>query len=242
MLAIRRLIMPTSHTTLPLYCACLISGLAIGAAAPAQGDVVLHAETRSSAGSGPARVVSHLWLDSERIRMEFEDPAKPGATAIAIFRGDRQLIWTLDSQARSYVQLDRAELARLGERVKQAEQEMRARLPELPPDKRAQAELMLEQMSPGAPVPSEEIVATKQTLEIGGVTCTLHELRIADRRVGEAWAAPWSEVAIDLSDLSALEKLSEFQREMMATLGNAGRATFGGQPFDLLIGFPAFRC
>ena len=93
----------------------LTLGLALGllgavGTMSARADLLLETETRLPAGPADAVRRGRIWLDAERIRLEFSDPSRPGEVATVIFRGDRDLYWALDAASRSYVQIDRAEV------------------------------------------------------------------------------------------------------------------------------------
>lgn len=210
--------------------------------APAAADILLETETRFPESAPEAVRRGRIWLDASRIRLEFEDPSRPGASATVIFRGDRDLYWALDAEARAYVQIDRAEVSALGERVARARREMTERLDELPPEQRAAVEQMLQDMQPAEPADEvERVVPTEVRGEIDGLPARLHRMMLGDVLAGEIWTTSWKHVGASRRDFRAFKQLASFQRELLASLGRSAGAAFGGEPFELfdrLDGYP----
>ena len=79
-------------------------------ALPARAGVHINTETtHPGAGVAGKRVRSgDIWLDGDRLKMTFI--ARSKLAARVIFRGDRGLLWALDDEHRTFVQVDQEEV------------------------------------------------------------------------------------------------------------------------------------
>jgi hypothetical protein len=224
-------------------CALLLGALGL-LLTPLAGSADVTFRTQTTDALRPTALVrGTIWVDATGLRMEFASREAPGQTSVLIFRADRSLYWTLDPATRSYVEIDRAGLEQLGERVKQARAEMRARLESLPPEQREQVEEMLGDMlaMETSTASEEELVPTDVREEVDGTATRRFDLALQSEVVGAVWVAEWSTLGIAQSDLAVFAKLAEFQRNMMQSLSSAAGAGFGSQPlevFDRVPGFP----
>jgi hypothetical protein len=232
------------HPSLFRVCALLISCalVCVGAPALAAADVLMTSETRSGGEQERVSGRGRFWLGSDRMRMEFEDDGRAGQTATVIFRADLGLYWALDSANRRYVQIDRVAMQQLGERVRRARSEMAGRLEDLPPEQRSMVEKMMTGMAPpAASTLTEELRRTDRTKAIRGHTARRYDLLLGDEIVGAIWMTDWQGIGIAARDFAVFAKLAKFQQELLASLGQAAGAAFGGQPFELfdrLDGYP----
>jgi hypothetical protein len=212
------------------------------AALPASADVTFRTQTTDSLR--PAALMrGTVWLDDTSLRMEFARRDAPGRTSVVIFRSDRSLYWTLDPITRTYVEIDRAELERLGKRVRQARSEMQARLETLPPEQREKVAAMLEDMRAmeTSTVSQEKLVPTDARETIDGHAARRYDLVLQTEVVGAVWVAEWAALELEAKDVAVFEKLAHFQNELIQTLGASAGAVFGSQPLDIferVNGFP----
>jgi hypothetical protein len=224
----------------PTAAIALLAALAL-LAPPSAADLLLTTETRKRPGAGEIQRRGRIWLADDRIRLELTDTAT-GEHATVIFRGDLGLYWALDPAHERYLQIDRATMAHLGERVRATRREMAAKLEQMSPADRARAEAMLADLMPPAAAPRRERVrATGEHATVSGLETRRSELLAGERIVGEAFWAPFAAVGIEREQLSVFGALAAFQRDLMQTLGGAAGAHFGGEPFELfeqLDGYP----
>jgi hypothetical protein len=212
--------------------------------APLTGSADVTFRTQTTDSLRPSALVrGTIWADATSMRMEFATRDAPGQTSVLIFRADRSLYWTIDPATRSYMEIDRAGLQQLGERVKQTRAEMRARLESLPPEQRKQVEAMLgDMLSMETSTASEEkLVPTDVREQIDGTDTRRFDLALQTEVVGAVWVAEWSALGLAESDLAVFSKLAEFQRDMMQSLSGAAGTGFGSEPleiFDRVPGFP----
>jgi hypothetical protein len=231
---------PHIHQLTLLLLACALPYVAL--AAPVRADVLLTTETRIPGEAERAGPSGRIWLGPDRMRLEFEQADLPGRTAILIFRADLGLYWALDPDQQSYVQIDRETMQRLGERVRQARSEMAARLDTLPVEQREMVEKMIAGMTPpAASTLRETLRPTDRTQQMDGHPARHAEMLLGEEVVGDVWTTSWSGMGIDREDFAVFTELAAFQRELIASLGQAAGAALGGEPFevfDQLDGYP----
>jgi hypothetical protein len=95
--------------------------------------------------SGGADSTSQVQIDRTRMRTEMADPS--GSKQVLVFDGDRQVLLMINQERKSYSEITKAEVERLGGQM----QDMMAKMP---PEMRAKMEAMMKGrgMSAGAPV------------------------------------------------------------------------------------------
>ena len=204
----------------------------------AHADWSMETQTRIDDPSGQAQIRSgRLTFDANHLRMEFSEGPELSARqrTLVLFDAEKQTVRAVDEARRSYVQLDRTEIAALAERVARARAEMEARLPSLQPEEQAIVRQMIRDMSPGTPStdPVERLVPREETRLIAEQEATLHDLMIEDRLVGEVWVAPVSAFGMKPDDLAVFGAFSGFQNTLIERIGVMAARSFGGEPLAL---------
>lgn len=218
----------------------------LGLGAGARADWQLDTRTSVEGASGPpTQRVGRLIFDPTHLRMEFGTGAAlgPGPRTVVLFDAESKVLRAVDDDARSYVQLDRAEIELLARRVAEVRREMQSALPALPPEEQAAVRQMIEDMRPDphAARPKERVVAQTETRPIDAHAATLHDLMLEDRLVGEVWVAPLGDFGLQRSDLAVFEAFSRFQSELIQQLGVSAAQHLGAEPlalFERVDGLP----
>jgi hypothetical protein len=205
-------------------------------------DLLLTTETRDISAGPDAGLGSRIWLAEDRIRMEFAGTGAGGRRATVIYRADRSVYWVLDDSSRSYIQIDRETINKLGQRVREARHEMTAQLETMSPQQRTQAEAMLSQMLPPEEAPKRETLrATPEHKRIDEYDAQRSELLLDGRVVGDVFLVPLEALALKPEQLQVFAHLSAFQRELFLILGQSAQAAFSNAPFEIFErtdGFP----
>jgi hypothetical protein len=140
-----------------------------------------------------------------------------------IFRGDRELMWFIDHEDKTYRQVDRAAIDAFSKQMNQAMAQMKEQLAGLPPEQRAMVEQNMPGMMPAAAKapPKVEYRKTSETKSISGFDCTKYE-RVIDGRV-EAflWVAPNAVLGLSADDQAVFSKMAEFTQRMLSSMGPA---------------------
>lgn len=196
-----------------------------------------------AAAQPPANVTrsGRILLDGEnRVRMEIAKPSPTGdAKSVMIYRGDREVVWTVDDKRRTYTEVDRARMTALRDQSSAAREKMRAELDKMPPEKRAQMSRMLAAADAKEPERGPPTIkSTGRSDKIGGLACQEVEVSRGDVKESEICVADWKAAGVTKADLAAIRKLGTFQDE---TLGGMQARREGGNAlelFDSLDGLP----
>jgi hypothetical protein len=184
----------------------------------------------------PGRIL----LDGDRVRMEVEKPSPKGdAKNVMIYRGDRELMWTVDDKRRTYTEVDRARMNALRDESRAAREKMRAEIAKMPPDKRDQMTRML--AAADAKEPQRDpptIKSTGRSDTIGGLACREVEVSRGGVKVSEICVADWKTAGVTKADLTAIRKVGTFQDETLGGLQARGDGGNMLELFDSLDGLP----
>ncbi len=114
------------------------------------------------------------------------------------------------------MQLDRKTLAAFAEQMKTAKANLDAQLSTLPADQRAMVEQSMKGMlGDGAELPAMEYRATQEKKTIGGFNCQRHDILEEGVKSGEIWAAPYSAVELEPTDVQAITGMIDFFMEYL---------------------------
>jgi len=203
--------------------AIVLSALLLARVASA--DVILKMRETTDLGSKKPKVSTGSWvLGADRLAIRWDDPSAAGHSEF-IFRGDKELIWVVDDQTKSYEQIDKAFIDQMSAQVTAAKAEMQARIDALPADQRAQAEEMMKKYAGGM---QDAVAAMKpeyrkmpESKVINGHACTKVDVYSGDDLTAHAWVAPYADLGLAEKDGAVFEKMSEFVARLtgpMATL------------------------
>ncbi|MCG8589366.1 MAG: hypothetical protein MJE66_08740 [Proteobacteria bacterium] len=209
----------------------------IAVAAGARAGVELRIEASRVGDDTPARV-RRLWIEGRRLRLDplpGDASAHPGGL---LYDGDDQRLWLLDGEAERALELDRASVDALAERLASARREVETRLAALPPSQRAAARRVLPSRGER---PALTLAHTAAEREIDARPATRVDLLRGDEKVGEIWVVPWRHAPVRRRPVRALASLAAFARYAAERLGGRSpleRAPVPFEVFDRLDGWP----
>ena len=184
-----------------LCSAALVAALA----AAAQADVVMVMETKNMAADAGAPATQEMTIAPDKLAGRIRSG---GQEQQMIFRGDKKLLWMIDSAGKSYMELTQSGLTAMGEQVNAA---MNERLAQLPADQRVQAEAMLKaRLGEGAAATVIDAKNTGERKTVEGHACTKWDLFRDGQKSGEAWVAPRSEFKVTPADFQIFASLVQF--------------------------------
>jgi hypothetical protein len=176
-----------------------------------------------------------ILLDGNRVRMEMT--RQDGSDAVLIFRGDRNVLWSVNEKRRTYTEVDRARMQEMVAQSDAARKQMEKEFDKVPPEKRAE---MLRMLAQGAPKKKREpptIKPTGRTDKVGGIPCHEVEVLRSDEKLREVCVADWKAAGIAKSDLGALHDLNGFEDDTVGAMG--GRTQDDAlELFEQLDGLP----
>ncbi len=164
----------------------------------------------------------------------------PGSQPDMIYRGDQRLVWIVDHDRKSYIQMDRETMQQMANQFAGVYAELEARLAKLPPEQRAQAERMFKDRLPQATEtpPRGELINTGEPQTINGYQCIKYEFYLNGVQDSELWVTRSSELNFS-SMAELLESMGEFYSGLTRNLpGGAESADFDFEIFGQLDGFP----
>jgi Domain of unknown function (DUF4412) len=198
-----------------------------------------------------AKMKSTLYVDGGKIRVESTMP--DGKKTIMIFDGDKQVLWMIQPDQNSYMEMTAATVesisqmaggAGAGAQMAQAQQKMQEAMANMTPEQRAMMEKAMAGrggamggMPGGAPAAPRTITFQPKggTDHVGRFTCTLYAELTNGQRSAEICAASSDQIQFKEADLRAFKALQKFM-EPMAKMGN--RSGFSAPSIEQLHGFP----
>ncbi len=219
-----------------LLCSVLVVAVVVPRLARA--GVELTTEVTIPGGKPDAPRPGRMLLDGDRVRMELTRAATPEAKTVMIYRGDRNLVWSLDDKRRTYSEIDGARMQAMRQRSEGARERMRGELEKLPPDKRAQMQRMLAAAdTANATRQPPTVKETGRSDKVGTLACHEVEVSRAGAKESEICVADWKTAGVTKEDLAPVRKLGAFQD---SAAGPQGRSQGGDilELFDALDGLP----
>jgi len=204
-------------------------------ATPAFAGVEMATEIIDLAGGGAnAPRQARMIADKDQLRMD------RAQGRVLIFRGDRNLAWTIDTHTSTYVEIDRGTMQQMRGQVDAARGQVTAELDKLPPEQRAQVEKMTGGAATGgaapAAVPTREaprVIPSGKTDTVGGISCREVEVTRGKEKESEICVADWAAAGIAKADLEGFRKLVAFQEEMTRGIGISSESADGEQALAL---------
>ena len=218
--------------------------VSLALAAPVSAEDVMRVEVQFlDAVRGDATQHALLTIAPNKLRIDqFTNLGDPAQHTL-IYRGDRDVIYSLDQGDRAYIEVDRTLITTLGRELQAARREMEALLRRLPDDQRKSGERII-----GLEITDEDGKARAalkvrdegQTVKRLGRPCRKVSMWRGDIQVSAACVVPWRSVGIGPRDLDVFRQLANFQREIMGAGGLTPLEVVPDQPLDLLVQFDGF--
>ncbi|MFO0687940.1 MAG: hypothetical protein U0900_04490 [Myxococcota bacterium] len=236
---------------LPGRSCSLVAGLAIatalvaGGAGAARAEQGLRVELEFFEGDGeaPTRFATVL-ASGRRVRIEQRTPGAAAATAPTfIYRGDRDRLYSIADEARSYVELEPMLLSLLAGQTRVARREVSGSLEGLPRDQqRAVGHLLgVDTIDPKRPEDPLVFTRTGEEDQVAGIPCRRVELARSNRLLAKGCVADWATVGLTAADVEVFRSLAAFVREAAGSHAPIPVELVPGQPLDLVVqlgGFP----
>jgi hypothetical protein len=150
---------------------------------------------------------STMYIEKDRLRM---DQSGEGQNHVIIFRGDKNVFWTIDHDKKSYFEMTQDDVRKMKAKMDDMQKMMMEQMKNMPAEQRK----MMEQMMPSS-VPTKEKVKTKYQKKASGVkigkwNCT-HYLGYKEDEISEEiWVADWKQIGVDKSELKVLNNMGKF--------------------------------
>jgi Domain of unknown function (DUF4412) len=179
-------------------------------------------------------------IQIERDRMRAETTGQAGEKQTVVFDGVKQVLWLINNDKKTYSEMTKADVDRLGGQMSDAMARMQDQLKSLPPEQRAQVEAMMKGRGmpgmAGAQPPKTEYRRTG-TDKVGSWTCDKYEGSQNNQKVSELCTVDPKTLGFAMADFQVTKQLMEFFRklapqgaERMFAIGTPEDQGFSGIP------------
>jgi hypothetical protein len=204
-----RALVPRALSVLPglsLVAAMLLTG-------PLQAaDGVLIVQ-KTTVGDTPR--TSQIQIEQNRMRAEVD--AGGGARRVVIFDGAKQVLWILDDDRKTYNEMTKADVDRLGGQVQDVMAQVQAQLANMPPAQRAQIEALMKGRGiPGSAAPAPKTEYRKAgTDKVGKWTCDKYEAFQNNQKTSELCTVDPAILGFSLADFEVSRQLGDFFKKVV---------------------------
>jgi hypothetical protein len=195
----------------------LLVTAALLCAAPAWADLTM----KMSFGSPDSKVRSKgtTYATADKLAMLWEPGGEMKAGSHMVFDANKQTMWVIDDEEKSYMALDKATMEQMGQQMEAGMAKMKEMLAQMPPEQRAMMEKKMGGMMGGpAKPPEQKYIKTAETKTINGFPCTRYDVRSTEKLSGRLWVTPYSQVKITPADMTVFLKMAEFFKAMAGPL------------------------
>lgn len=192
------------------FIAFMVSGLLIACWA----GLIVDLETKNLKEKKSVQTMK-MYISGEKINMEHHTEEHKGST---IFRGDKDLFWTIDHQNKEYTEVTKEMMKKMGQSMNAAFKQMEEQMANLPPEQRAMMEQMMKgQMQTVSQASSEPTIFKKtgEKKKISGYSCTKYELYRGKEKAREMWMTDWKNIKNGKEALAAFKAMSHFFKSLI---------------------------
>jgi len=175
-------------------------GLAAGVTTGANGVIIT-----AKAVSGGKTETHQIQLDADHLR------ADTGDSKVVIFDGARQVLEIVNTDQKTYRELTKADVDRLGEQVSGAMAQMQSQMANLPPEQRARIEAMMKGrgVNPAANAAKPEY-RRAGTDKVGKWTCDKYDVYQNGQKEGDVCTVSPSALGLSDTDFAVTRQMQTF--------------------------------
>jgi Domain of unknown function (DUF4412) len=221
--------------SIPAVRAALVAALCLAASPLQAADGVLIVEKTTSAGKTQTNQIQ-----IEKDRMRAETAGQAGEKQTIVFDGVKQVLWIINDARKSYNEMTKADIDRIGGQMSEAMSRMQEQLKGLPPEQRAQIEAMMKGRGmPGADAAPAPKTAYRKTGtdKVATWTCDKYEGTQNSQKVSELCTVEPAAIGFTMADFQVTKQLMEFFRKLapqgadrMFAVGTPEEQGFSGVP------------
>jgi hypothetical protein len=171
-------------------------------AAPAIGQSAdgIFMTQRVTSGGEPITVQVHI--DATRMRTEMVGPN--GATNVTIFDGGKQVLYIIDPARKTYTEMTKADVDRVGAQLQGATADIQSQLEKLPPAQRADIQAMMKGVE----------LRRTGTDKAGRWTCDKYDVILAGQKIGERCTVNLAVLGFTAMDFGVMGQMGAFYSAM----------------------------
>jgi hypothetical protein len=215
----------------------LLSAFVLGALSPSTAraaDGVLLVQSISD-GAKTTATSSQVQMEPNRIRAEVHDG--DGRRQVVIFDAVNEVLYIVDAARKSYIELTKADAAKMGSMMSGAMAMMQQQMANLPPAQRAMLEQqMAGMMGGGATAVARPTYKRNGVGKAGERACDRYDGYTAGQKTSEICTVAPEALGFALADFAVLNKLSDFVRTIMPQM--ADQIVGVGSPEQGFSGLP----
>jgi hypothetical protein len=169
-------------------------------------------------GASTTATSSQVHLEPNRIRTEVHDG--DGRRQVIIFNGTTEVLYIVDPARKSYIEMTKADAAKMGSMMSGAMAMMQQQMANLPPAQRAMMEQKMAGMMGGATSVARPEYKRVGTGKVADRTCDRYDGYTAGQKTSEICTVSPEALGFSLADFGVLGKLSDFVRTIMPQMGD----------------------
>jgi hypothetical protein len=156
--------------------------------------------------SGGAPLTVQVQIEPTRMRTEMAGP--DGVMNVTIFDGGKQVLYIVDPARKTYVEMTKADVDRLGAQMQGAMAQMQSQLEKLPPAQRAQMEAMMK-----GKVNAVALQPTGSD-KVGRWTCDKYDVTQGGQKIGEVCNVNPKTLGFGAADFDVMRQMGAFYSAM----------------------------
>ncbi|MFQ5580802.1 MAG: hypothetical protein ACE5FZ_09320 [Nitrospiria bacterium] len=177
----------------------------VTSASAASAGLVLRFEAKKPTGE-PSRAVTFM-LEGQKLRVE------DSRGGIMIFDGDQQRLWTINSDNKTYSEVNDSDISRIRDMREKMKRRIEKQMERLPPEQQMELKGMLKQMSQGTTEPPRELTfkenGTKRKTK-DGFSCRPFRVMEKGLPIEEICFIVWAKSGFSLEDFQAFDAYERF--------------------------------
>lgn len=189
------------------------------------------------ATSGTSTRTGQIQIEPQRMRAEVTDGQ--GRVQVVIFDGAKQVMWMVDPANKTYREMTKGDVERMGGQLNAAMAQLQEQLKSMPPAQRAQIEAA---MKGRGLTPAKTEYRRAGTDKVGKWTCTKYEGYEDGQKTSELCTVDPKDLGFAPSDFAVTRQMAEFFRGVMPqnaqvlSLGTTEDQGFSGIPIRRIVG------
>jgi hypothetical protein len=225
--------MPGMKTLVSLGCALLVTA---GTAQAASGILIVQKTT-----SGGAVKTHQIQIEPTRMRAESVGPN--GGTSALVFDGDKQVLYMIDVDKKTYSEMTKADVDKLATQLSGAMAMLQQQMANLSPEQRAQTEAMMKgrglASAAAAPKPHYRKAGTDV---VGKWKCDKYERYEGEEKTSQICTVDPKTLGFSASDFAVTRQLADFFSKIMPqnarqifSIGTGEDQGFSGVPIRSVV-------
>lgn len=196
-------------------------------AASAEADVTIKMSRTDLTEKNPTPQSGTTLLTGDKmasIWAPLEGKKDAGDDSHLIYRGDKQTIWVIKDSDKSYMEMTKASIDAMGQKLDGAMAQMKAEMEKMTPEQRKMMEGHLPAMSGMSEGEKPPRVAKKtgETKTINGFPCVKYTIHVGDQLHSEVWATPMSKFGVSKADMQVLTDMAKMFESITARFKSKG--------------------